>query len=582
MNKIGNEKIFQNQEETGEKILHIFKEHKGPPCLISGPQEGKTGVAIYVAHHFIKQCKKEKQPFQVIWACNISDNNLIEQSLKRFKNANLIGTDDFIEEKNFVHRANYDKVDFKKDAKILIFVDECHEAINDFNKNGAGAKFYNFLKNIGVEYGKPISEWTNKNVFVLSVSATQFAQIANEASNIFNNTNFEFLTLENSDGYYSLEKLFNDNRAFQTKDFMDEISKNNWAPSEFILNILHSFIAKTENKSGNMVIRYRNTKNRKNKLIQYLEDNIHDFEPFRRLQIFSFSCKEKNIFKLDDEVSNNNGEENKIIFIADSLKAGKTLTNTEYLHYWIDNNAEYPSTTIQSAGRLCGRNKEKDTCIYYGNLNHIKEAIEFYKDPSKKSLESPYNKPFDENKIIKVPVIKKWSQTSLYDPNLTFKEFLENPKNVKNFISNISEFELKTILRANNTYFDAIKSYEASWSKGGILRGKQFVHIDSIPKVLLNSGSHIEITKRRQIWEEQFNEIVNNPQYKCNDNDGLIVIFEKQLEGKSRSHQGLMKIKVMPSMKSNSIDFNFEQKSIQKEDKSWKNLKLLKRFFKKK
>ena len=122
---IGNEKIHSEQVQAGNEILDCLGNGIRNPLLVAQPQQGKTGVAIYVLDRFIKDAKARGLSYQAIYLINLSDNELRKQTRLRLRKAHL--DDDVI----VIHRNDIDDHEIDTDAdRILIVMDECHYAID--------------------------------------------------------------------------------------------------------------------------------------------------------------------------------------------------------------------------------------------------------------------------------------------------------------------------------------------------------------------------------------------------------------------------------------------------------------------
>lgn len=500
--KIGNQTIYPNQIKTANKIIHSLMNADYPPCLIAEPQEGKTGVAIYLANWALEDCKVNNKKPYIFVLCNISDNLLLEQTLERFHDANLVGRS-LIREEHFQHRANYSKLYQKieearndTNATIYLFIDECHEALNKEKDDNSGALFSKLTQALGITYGQPKSTWENKNVHIISISATQFTQAAN--------ANFEFISLEKDleNPYFGIKQMFDSGRIFETSEILQN---KNTQLTEFIKNTIQQYCDIVESNPGHAVIRITNSRKRRDNAMKFLEETFR--KEFDRLKIKceAYNCSEKNIKNIDRDLSNFNGTDKTIFFISGSMKAGKTLTNSKYIKMWIDNSSEYASTTIQSLGRLCGRKKEMDDCKYFGYTKFLKDYQAFIENPEKYFLESRFNQKSSKNNIIKykVDVIKNAN-------NIKYKSIIPEGKTYWC----PKEIKLQTILKVIQTgsfITESISSNSKNWLGGGSMRGKDYLILDNYPKILDKDfedivtsdyfkNTNLEITK--QLWEE--------------------------------------------------------------------------------
>lgn len=364
---IGNLEIFAEMDEAGSMIYSIFVRRGGPPLLIAQMQQGKTGTVIVVIDKFISCCEVEKVPYEVIYLNNISSNDLKDQTENRLMQAGLLG------KVRIIHHADIrrGKFSFDKNAKRrLIIVDECHWAL------GKNKPLHKMFKSLGVNYGESIDTWANKEVYVLSVSATPFASIIQSK---VNDRSFQPVVLKVSVDYYSLKDMKNSDRLFQS----DQVVRNGKVTQFFTVRMKEFEDRCKEHGPGFMVV--RSTGKGPELLLEYIKRNYPEMDA----RVFE-SMPVNNINRLDEMLSITPAKPF-ISIIKGCMRAGKTLTTTKNIRLWLEPPQSKTDTMCQAVGRCVGyemiptsdtdqkRNRRFDDVFpIYCNLSQINEALEFF------------------------------------------------------------------------------------------------------------------------------------------------------------------------------------------------------------
>ena len=369
MSKIGNLEIFPEQTVAASEVIKVFRtqetnDPQGPPILVAQMQQGKTGASVEVADLFLGEWQRNRGlSCFILYIVNIADNALRDQTEERFERAGLPQSSYEI-----IHHAAIKKQKIEKLMKydrVLIIMDECHIAL------GSGkAPLHNFLKAMGILYGLPVRKWVNRRAFVLSVSATPYAQIIQTK---IDDSCFRPIAMRVSEHYFSLQHLFNSGRIKQSESVWNEDGITDFFKSRLI-EFLESC---RENGNGHMVVRV--TKEGPQGIINFVRTNHGD-----AIDIKIFDSKRGNIGKVDDFLSTVYPKPT-IVIIKGALRAGKTLTTTQYLRMWIESKSSKGDTMCQAVGRCLGyefvngaNRKFQDTFPIYCNMVEIRTAIEFY------------------------------------------------------------------------------------------------------------------------------------------------------------------------------------------------------------
>lgn len=390
---VGNVEIHPEQFYCAQNIMKIFEDEEGPPVLIAQMQQGKTGVTIRVIYEFKERMDRNNQTYEIIYLINISDNEIREQTKARMRQA---GLEKYVKTFHLTNINTYNKINVDK---RLIIIDECHFAIEK------DKTFENFLnKNFDISYGNTrASDWTDKNTYILSVSATPYAHIArNEIREL--EKCFTPVALSVSDDYYSLHHLAGKVEGFENRLYPSKPVVKNSKTTDFFIEKMEDFLKICEKKSNG---------NWKNPGFLVVRSSGHDANIIKKdierlypeIPVDNYDRANKNLAALDSRLK----EENPIpsvIIIKNALRAGKTLTTTKNIRMWIDPPHSKTDTLTQSIGRSLGFEKCNDKYPIYCNagkeLENIETAIDFYnyfKCAPKTILETNKN-----NKVFKAPI----------------------------------------------------------------------------------------------------------------------------------------------------------------------------------
>lgn len=360
---IGNEKIHSEQVQAGNEILDCLGNAIRNPLLVAQPQQGKTGVAIYVLDRFIKDAKARGLSYQAIYLINLSDNELRKQTRLRLRKAHL--DDDVI----VVHRNDIDDHEIDTDAdKILIIMDECHYAIDK------GSPVHKFLLQYGIDYGNPVGNWENDSVSILSISATPFAHSIREATEA---GAFHTIPLPMNANYYSLAQMMEDGRLIQSMPIVAGKRRT----TQFMDTIMTQFLEDCEVRgNGYFVLRQNGTRS------HAIRDHIHRAYG-NDVRVEGYSTNEDDEGDIDelDEALSIEPEKPTVVLIRGTMRAGKTLKTTKHIRGWYESSTAKSDAKLQSLRPLGyasddGHSKFNDEFPIYCNMKEVQEEIAFYEN----------------------------------------------------------------------------------------------------------------------------------------------------------------------------------------------------------
>lgn len=360
----GSEKISSQQVIAGNDVIDSFARNENAVLLVAQPQQGKTGVAIYVIDRFVKNAQVNGTPFQVIYLINLSDNELKKQTRQRLRSAKLS------EEVKLVHREelrNF-KVKLSPKESVLVVMDECHYAIDK------DRPVHNFLRSCGIDYGRNSSTWDNQNVSLLSISATPFAHYIKEAKD---KGSFNIVGLPMNPYYYSLRHAMNDDRLVQSEPLVVKRSG-----TEFLSGILDRFLDDCETQGAGYFV------------IRQTGENIRTIRDFitnkykKKVTVEGYSTDgndECGIDELDDSLSVEPARPT-VVLIRGTMRAGKTLKTTKYIRGWCESPKSKSDAKLQALRPLGypsghdAHSKFDDVFPIYCNMKEVQEEVFFYEE----------------------------------------------------------------------------------------------------------------------------------------------------------------------------------------------------------
>lgn len=376
---IGGEIIYSMQVIASDEILNAFEQGKRSVLLVSQPQQGKTGVCLRTIDRFINDIRADQhikhgadtwfrgQNKRVFYIVNLSDNQVMGQTDGRIELAALA---EYVTTMHPTSSTTTQREPLPS-GKVLIVIDECHYALR---KNGP---IHKLLSSWGIEYGKNPATWTNKDAYVLSVSATPYAHCIKQ---IKDSAYFHIVPLrtEEGDGYYSLRHAKEAGRLKQSHHILQK-----GQPTAFLSMILDQFLDDCQ-RDGNGFFVIRATG----------QDNIRAIRKFVEEQYGNDIAVEG--FSTDTEMNDSKISrlENtlclplasitrpKVVLIRGSMRAGKTLRTTRNIRGWYESPTSKSDTKVQSLRPLGyakdGHSKFDDTFPIYCNMKEVDEETGFY------------------------------------------------------------------------------------------------------------------------------------------------------------------------------------------------------------
>lgn len=394
---VGSVPIHRSQFNAAKEAFEALLTKNGcAAALIAAlTQQGKTGSIIALIDMMLRAFPDDI----IIFFQNTSDNAAFNQNVTQalynragFNPNKVLAFKHGAGENGYREcRKLLKKYPHMKDKIRLAIFDECHVAME---KN---REFHLLLQDLGINLGAPADTWENQRIKYVGVSATIAAHIhqqklAEEQGRLV----YELVVMEKGENYIGFEDI----KPRMRPSF--PYVKGGKVTPEFE-KMLTDFNAYCKiNGSKHLLIRLGGKK--EEKIIEkWIRKNYPDFflRVFRSDKRSAFTRKTSvhSIDKLDDILSNpptdapwvnpawetGNSVPN-VIFIYDSLRMAKTITNVSHMGGWVDRiptkkENQNTDTVVQSVGRLCGYTlcrKNADFPIYC-NMEKIDEYNAAYK-----------------------------------------------------------------------------------------------------------------------------------------------------------------------------------------------------------
>jgi hypothetical protein len=355
----GQYNIHTPQYQTSLEIIDRMNAGIKHLVLVAQMQSGKTGCAKSVIWNLLNYCGYDQK--DIFFICGMNDNNLLEQTKTEF--TGLIPYENIYFSKMMQKLISDGKLrshHFSKGPYFLI-IDESHYASN------SDSLIYKFLRNVmGITADGQIANWTNKNITILSISATPLGELANLTQP---NCNKNSIHLKTASNYFGLIDMLDQGLLHQAYNLNTESQRS------LFLNLMLKSHEKQmhEGHYKYCVVRLgsQTTKDQ-------LEVQLKLLLPEPAKYINYHSAQAGTLIDFNDIV----GQAPScltVIWIYDSLRAGKQL-QTEHIDFVHDTHGCAPDVSAQGlAGRLCGYGKANYQVGCYTNLPSILKYIDWLK-----------------------------------------------------------------------------------------------------------------------------------------------------------------------------------------------------------
>ncbi len=359
---IGNTPVYPAQIQAGLECMMTAIKGKAP-LLIAQPQQGKTGAMLFAIYAFMLILKHlamqgaGKVSFQIVYLTNIADNGIRRQTLDRILQSDMHGMI------HVIHHSEVRRFSLEPAMHRLFIVDECHYAL------GRDKPFHRFMREYGVEYGKPTTEWkTEGSTWVISMSATPYAHAVQTLLQVDSYVPIVMPVMPN---FYSLNQLVQSGRLRQVVPMVRRLDQKYVSTDSFAA--YHDEFLKNcrEEGAGYWVVRARGGH------VAAIKHLLRQAD--KRMPILDFNCTTRNLDQLDNQLSTAPPRPS-VIIIRGSLRAGKTLTTTRYIRIWTDSAGSKADAVVQVVGRCLGFSPDRHTAKFpiYCNMEEVELALRFY------------------------------------------------------------------------------------------------------------------------------------------------------------------------------------------------------------
>jgi hypothetical protein len=341
--------IYDNQIDAGEIILQAFQDGTRACMLTAEMQVGKTGTALYVALEGAKRLGFE----QVIFVCGMSETCLRMQTVRRLKpdlphvevcfNPQL---QDYVKQKGKTPRI------FNPSKKTLLILDEAHYASD---KDNFVQQFMTQI--VKIDPARSYTEWSNKNVYYMSMDATPFSE---HVSNVMYGFGKKVVSLRPGKGYRGVDFLINNNYVHASYHLREVVDfEKLYADLRFDQDMYY-------------IIRISDQSYREPLQAYLTSQGVKGFK-----NLHSAECKSGH--SIDFSFLSQNPGQATVVFIYNSLRAGYS-PDYEYVATVFGAPSKQLDTNIQGElGRGCGY-ATYDPPQIYTSLKHAKAYLKYRQD----------------------------------------------------------------------------------------------------------------------------------------------------------------------------------------------------------
>jgi len=361
-----------NNINRREKILAFTKR-----CM-----EGKSTIIVQLMRYITDICNKkfeethdEKWYPTLVWLLSSSDKDLKQQMENHIRNAGLKPLE--LTQKNVdrIRMGDYEPgwvlfghMDDVKKIKTNVFSDKNH--INLLNLDEAhyyhkkGGVLENFLKLCGMPLGTSPWDWSNKNTFLLNVSATFGVHLLLEDEDfcldVFGSDDklAKIVFGSKSDSYYGLDKFIEDGRLNQ---WDGELWTKEETLSPFIQNQLKelSELPVTRTNGGKaIVIKCLTNIRRYETFVELLKNECDKLG----IDLEQFNCGNEGrpLYELSDELGRERRPRHVLVLLKKGASMGKDFPSTKNIHAWIHTSRGKSFDSEIQGIRITGHFKDKE------------------------------------------------------------------------------------------------------------------------------------------------------------------------------------------------------------------------------
>lgn len=328
--------MFANQAESVNSITADFESGKRHVILAAQMQSGKTGTFTHLA----KKTLKDHTEFNVLHICPMSDTRLKEQAVRDYQS--VIPTE-HMERVKILFLQDFKTSTFTIQKNTLIIIDESDR---DSSKEQSLDRL---LRHNRIQMDGNTSSLESKNYYILSVSATPFAEL----SDSHHQTSFNKHTVILSPGE-------------RYKGIRDFYERGNIKPNFDIMKNIDKFITilRTHCERKYAIVRTHERTTKYDELFNIL--TRHDI---RVVNCFPTSkntlLKESTYIEDLNEFMSHPPASTTVIVIHNILRAGQVIPKEHIGMVWEGSSVGNTDATLQGLpGRCCGYHENTDIQIF--------------------------------------------------------------------------------------------------------------------------------------------------------------------------------------------------------------------------
>lgn len=355
--------FYANQVQASTEVVYHFAEGRHHVILSAYMQSGKTGTF----HHIIRTMLTNHKVKHVVLFCGMSDTKLCHQAHRDCEqyNADLIETIDIVYLQDLMTRHKQERIlSLLRRRDILIVTDESDR------DSKQGSLYHQLLNTARIPVNGDVSILAERNVFILNVSATPFAEYVDTIQE--HSFPKPMVRLAPGNGYIGI-------RQFYQKDNIHEIFPIRFETREEVARTLRmqELVRDTNTDNMSFASLLVSTGNKYN-IVRY-HTRSYDFELFERIAqehdvaLYVIRSNYSNYpsqvrYRLDDL----NGllgiapTRPSLILIHGTYRAGFVLEHKEHIGFVWENSKQIKvDTCVQGLpGRVCGYDSNLDIHMY--------------------------------------------------------------------------------------------------------------------------------------------------------------------------------------------------------------------------
>lgn len=382
---------YSNQNIAINAIYDSYSRGTRYVCFIAPMQSGKTGTYQGLIRRMMHEYPHVDSCLILCGSNELTLLNQIENDTATYHKDTY-----YLDSVQVLFRQHFNKYmkSHKTLKNTLIIVDESH-MVQDFDQS-----IDKFCDHFGITMAGHNEYLTENNIYILSVSATPYSEIASYYHKKSLPKNLVFL--EPGPGYYGVEHFMKDAKIKNTFDINTNFDK-------FI-----RIIKKEKYKNKYCIMRINDIDTYDTVLaLNGGPEKIRVLRFDSKISQIAMTSAEKPIGKPDFPCVETKPKQSTIVLIKGRLRAGKVLCKNHIGFIWEDSQEPDTDTVVQSLlGRMCGYYKTKhrpdifvpECCTY---INEDKTIEDSELERHNRALKGEHILPRDGRNLTKLRLISK-------------------------------------------------------------------------------------------------------------------------------------------------------------------------------